>query len=84
MHVLKGAGHTIQSGMVKFIQFEFGHFHILLPAFFPDFWKLLPPHYNIYRIKVNCVVEIQQYSTELEVFRATKYICVLKALNFKL
>ena len=84
MHVLKGALNTIRSKAIKFIQFEFGHFHIYSRNFFLDFWELLSADYEFYRIKMNNVVRIPKYHTDLEVFRATNYICVLKSLNFKL
>lgn len=84
MNVLKGAFRLIEKKEIKFIQFEFGHFHIYSRNFFLDFWELLSEEYELYRIKPRSVIRINEYSAELEVFRATNFICVLKSLNFKL
>lgn len=84
MNVLKGATNTICSKNVKFIQFEFGYFQIILVISFWIFWEVLSNDYDFYRIKINSVVKITEYNPDLEVFQATNSLCVLKSLSIKL
>lgn len=53
---------------IRFIQFEFGAFHIDSRTCFRAFYVLLEGDYNIYRIIPNGLVKVTCYSSEMEIF----------------
>lgn len=78
LFVLNGAQKMLQSKSIRFIQFEFGSFHVFSRTFFKDFWDLLSPSYRIYRIVCDGIVEIKSYSENLEIFRTANFLAELK------
>lgn len=78
LFVLKGAQQMLESKSIRFIQFEFGSFHVFSRTFFKDFWDLLSPLYRIYRIVSDGIVEIKSYSENLEIFRTANFLAEIK------
>jgi FkbM family methyltransferase len=76
--VLLGAKKFIGEGKIFFIQFEFGGTDIDARVFFLDFYKLLSPRYNLYRILKNGIQPIKVYKETDEIFFTTNYLAVLK------
>ncbi|MBN2021095.1 MAG: FkbM family methyltransferase [Sedimentisphaerales bacterium] len=77
---LKGASGLINKGGIDFIQFEFGGANIDSKTFFQDFFYLLGPYYDIYRICRNGLRKISAYSEQYEVFITINYLAVRKRL----
>lgn len=75
---LCGATTMLNNHKIRFIQFEFGEFHIDSRTFFKDFYELLSTHYNLYRIVSDGLVPIKTYTPELEVFATANYMAELK------
>jgi hypothetical protein len=65
------------------IQFEFGVATIDAKCFFKDFYHLLNPNYNLYRILKKGFFQIKNYNEVLEVFITTNYLAVSKSLVLK-
>lgn len=80
LFVLEGGARMLAKNKIKFIQFEFGPFHVYSRTFFKDFWNMLSPNYNLYRIISNGIFEIKSYSENLEVFRTANFLAELKSL----
>ncbi len=80
LNVLKGAEKTITSGIIDFIQFEFGGTDIDSRIFFKDFFYFLNPHYNIYRILKNGLFPITKYNEKNEIFVAINYLAISKKI----
>jgi FkbM family methyltransferase len=75
--VLLGGIQMLQQKKIKFIQFEFGAFHVYSRTFFKDFWDLLSPSYKMYRIISDGIFEIKSYSETLEIFRTGNFFAEL-------
>lgn len=81
--ILSSIEHKLKQKKITFVQFEFGHFHIPARIYFKDFWLLFSNQYTVYRITIGGLIEIQNYSYELEVFRgATNLLCVAKGSEY--
>ena len=78
LKVLKGASNMIRSGRVKAIQFEFGDCNIDSKTYFKDFFELLDPFYEMYRILRRGLRRIRSYDERYEVFKGTNYLALLK------
>jgi FkbM family methyltransferase len=78
LFVLQGGLNMLGSKKIRFIQFEFGPFHVYSKTFFKDFWDLLSPDYTIYRIVSNGLYEIKVYTENLEIFRTANFLAELK------
>lgn len=76
--VLKGAKDALNARMIKAIQFEMGPPNIYSKVFFKDFYDLLSPNFEVYRISKSKLYPIIEYSPKLEVFLTTNYICFAK------
>jgi FkbM family methyltransferase len=74
--VLKGAGNLIQSGAIRFIQFEFGGTGVDARVYFRDYFDLLNPRYHIYRIVRNGLHPIVKYDVLHEVFLTSNFLAV--------
>ncbi len=74
LSVLKGAKNMIDSGNIDFIQFEFGGCNIDSRTYFQDFFYLLSPKYNLYRIVKDGLYPIKKYDETLEIFRTTNFL----------
>lgn len=81
LEVMKGMGKFLQDGKIKMIQFEFGSFNIASRTFFKDFWEMLHDSYRIYRILKDGMIEIKDYSPDLEIFDTTNYAAILKTID---
>ena len=79
LFALKGASQMIVQKKIKHIQFEFSECNIASRTYFKDFYDLLSPNYNLYRIVSNGIVPISAYSTDLEIFHITNYLAELKS-----
>lgn len=76
--VLTGALETIGKRKIKNIQFEFGAGNITARLFFFDFWNMLSAQYNFYQVLSGGLVPVTRYATDLEIFRTTNYLLILK------
>lgn len=76
--VLHGAQQMSASGSISIIQFEFGPANIYSRTFFYDFWTLLSPNYDIYRIVPKGLAAINNYGEHLEIFLTTNYLAMKK------
>lgn len=66
---------------IRFVQFEFGINDIDQKHFFKDFWNLLSPYYDIFRVHPEGLIPIKQYKEDYEVFQVANYLCELKKDN---
>lgn len=80
INVLKGASKTLSSGMVDYIQFEFGGSNIDSRTYFQDFYYLLKDNYKIYRIVKDGLRKIEGYKEMHESFITTNYLSERKNL----
>jgi len=78
---MKGASGLINRGCIDFIQFEFGGANIDSKTFFQDFFYLLNPGYDIYRVCRNGLRKISSYREQYEVFITINYLAVRKQLR---
>lgn len=78
LSVLKGAVKTLKSGKIQYIQFEFGGCDIDSRTFFKDFYYLLSPHYDIFRIVQDGLFQIKEYREVDEIFVSTNYLAVFR------
>lgn len=78
--VLAGAQKMLKSDSIDFIQFEFGGCNIDSRTFFQDFFYLLSPQYDLYRILKDGLLPIAKYDESYEVFMATNFLA--KRKNF--
>lgn len=76
--VLAGAKRMISEKKVRLIQFEFGGCNIDARTFFQDYFYLLSPRYDIYRILQNGLYPVKIYSELDEIFVAADYLAILK------
>jgi hypothetical protein len=75
LDVLRGAGHMLGSA-IDSIQFEFGGTDIDSRVFLRDFFYLLAPAYDIFRIVHNGVVALPRYKEQFEIFMYANYLAV--------
>jgi FkbM family methyltransferase len=78
LNALKGAQGMIDRGAIHFIQFEFGGCNLDSRTYFRDFYYFLSPTFNIYRILVDGLFPITQYSELLEIFSTTNFLAERK------
>lgn len=71
----------IKQRKIRFIQFEFGINYVDLGIFFKDFYLMLSPYYDFYRIHPMGLIPIMEYREEYEVFSVVNYLCELKKDN---
>lgn len=75
---LLGAVEMLSREKISFIQFEFGECQIDSKTYFRDFYNLLHPRYNLYRIVSNGLTPISKYSGDLEIFSIANYLAELR------
>lgn len=68
----------LASGAIENLQFEFGGCNIDSRTYMRDFYNLLTPFYNLYRIHPEGLITITAYSEALEIFQTSNYFCELK------
>lgn len=78
LKVILGMSQYIKERKIGIIQFEFGSFNVASRTFFKDFWELLHLDYDMYRIVKDGLVEIKNYTPDLEIFDTTNYTAMLK------
>lgn len=79
VNVLEGAANAIQNGAIAFIQFEFGKAAILSKTYMRDFFNMLSPRYEIFRILKDGLSNKISYNVRLEIFQTTNYLAILKS-----
>ena len=78
LQVLKGASKLLNSGQIKFIQFEFGGSNIDSKTFFQDFYYLLKGNFRIFRIIKDGLYEIKFYKELYEIFKYSNFLAIKK------
>ena len=76
--VLKGASALISSKKIKYIQFEFGFPNIESRTYVRDFYDLLSPNYEIFKIIPDALIRIERYDPELEIFATINFFAELR------
>lgn len=59
--VLKGAETMLREGRIQVIQFEFNEMNVVSRVFFKDFYDLLLPQYDLFRLLPSGLLPIQRY-----------------------
>lgn len=77
---LRGASNLFAGGCIDYIQFEFGGCNIQSRVFLKDFWDLLSPAYDIYRVVQNGLFPEKKYHELLEIFTTTNFLAVRRGL----
>lgn len=79
LQVLEGARSMLKARKIRSIQFEFTQLNSVLGIFFLDFWRLLSPQYDIYRLLPHGLLRIESYNPiDCEVFCYQNYIAILR------
>ena len=78
---LKGAKELLRRQAIDCIQFEFGGCNIDSRIFFQDFYYLLFPAYNIYRILPGGLFPIIKYKEIDELFITTNYLAIRREFD---
>ena len=78
LSVLKGATTLLEQGSIDVIQFEFGAGNHFSRTYFLDFFNLLDPHYRLYRLLSDGLLEIKGYNSELDMQVLTYFVAVHK------
>ena len=78
LKALQGARRMLEEHRIDFIQFEFGPANLYSRTNFFDFWELLSPRYDIFRLLPLGIQPIPYYEEQLEVFLTTNYVAVRK------
>ena len=76
LKVLRGATHMLQTGRIKYIQFEFNHMNIISRSFLRDFYELLSA-YDIYRVLRDGLVPVP-YQETMEIFAYQNFLAIKK------
>ncbi len=76
LKVLRGATHMLQTGRIKYIQFEFNHMNIISHSFLRDFYELLSA-YDIYRVLRDGLVLVP-YQETMEIFAYQNFLAIKK------
>ena len=78
--MLEGGSELLTNGKIDFIQFEFGSGNHFSKTYFLDFYSLLSPHYNLYKILKDGLMPIKEYSTDLEIIVLSNYVAIHKTI----
>ena len=78
LSVLLGAQRMLSEKRIQFVQFEFGEANIDSRTYFRDFFELLGPDFNFYRIVSDGLRKIDKYHANLEVFATINYLAERK------
>jgi hypothetical protein len=68
----------MEADRISSIQFEFGETFLATDYHFCDIFDLLSPRYRIYRILRHGLFELTRYSHDLEVFKLSNFMCMLR------
>lgn len=79
--VLAGAKKTLETGKIFAIQFEITGINVVSRVFFKDFYDLLSPNYQLYRLLPNSFLPIKEYNEFLfhELFAYQNIIAIRKS-----
>jgi FkbM family methyltransferase len=78
LNAFMGGVKMINNNKIKYIQFEFGGANIDSKTYFRDFWYLLSPKYNLYKITEQGLMPIKKYNENQEIFLMCNYLAELK------
>jgi FkbM family methyltransferase len=78
MAALRGSSVMLKRRAITAIQFEFGGADIDARVFFKDFYNLLSPDFNLYRILQNGLYPLKYYRETDEVFITTNFLAIKK------
>jgi FkbM family methyltransferase len=85
LKVLKGAKEMLSSANVDFVQFEFGAQSISPRSFLHDFYELLGPDFDMYRILRYGLYPLRSYDPKYEIFvSATNYLAIHKSISSRM
>ncbi len=76
LQILNGGKSLLENDNIDHIQFEFGGCNIDSRTFFQDFWYLLTPKFDIYRIIPGGLFRLWHYQETLECFVTTNYLAI--------
>lgn len=79
LSVLRGAARMLAQKRIRFVQFEFGEANIDSRTFMRDFFELLGPTFEFYRIVSNGLRKVTAYHPNLEVFATINYLAARKS-----
>lgn len=74
--ILKGANKALSK--IKIIHFEFNEMNVVSRAFFKDFYTLLSPNFNLYRLLPSSFLKIDEYETLFNEFFAYQNIIAIR------
>jgi FkbM family methyltransferase len=77
--VLRGASRMLSERRIRYIQFEFGEANIDSRTFMRDFFELLAPDFEFYRVVSNGLRKVPAYHANLEVFATINYLAARKS-----
>jgi FkbM family methyltransferase len=77
LKILQGARQTIEAGLIDYIQFEFGPNNVCSRTYFKDFFDILHPKYQLYRVVKDGLYPIKQ-SYGYEIFHTINYLAERK------
>ncbi len=76
---LKGAENLLKEKRIHIIHFEFNDMNVISRIFFKDFWDLLSPSYNVYRLSPHGMIHLVDYSPMFcENFAIQTIVCMIK------
>lgn len=78
LSVLDGAKKLLDADAIKYIQFEFGGNNIDSRTFFQDFYYLLSPKFNLFRIVKDGLYPITEYKETYECFMCSNFFAERK------
>lgn len=78
LNALQGGERMLKSGSIDAIQMEFGGCNIDSRTYFRDFWNLLNKEYNVYRVLLDGLWQVDEYEDILETFFCTNYLFIKK------
>ncbi len=78
LKALQGGARMLGEQRIDTIQFEFGPANLYSRTNFFDFWEMLSPRYDIYRLLPAGLDPVPYYEEQLEVYLTTNYVAISK------
>lgn len=78
LKALAGAHEMLSKGRIRLIQFEFGPANLYSRTTFFDFWQMLSPRFDVFRLLPHGLQPIRLYEEQLEIYITTNYIARIK------
>ena len=82
LDILIGASNMLANDAISAIQFEFGGCNIDSKTYFKDFYRLLTPRFNLYRILQDGIFPMAAYSEYEEIFVTSNFLALHKDLDY--